>query len=128
MQTEHSESREDYLESILMLKKQKGAVRSIDIAEHFSYSRPSISRAMSILRADGMITMDRNGYIELTSDGLKIANSVYARHNILISFLSLLGISDKTAEADACRIEHVLSQESVNRIEEFVNKHKDNQA
>ena len=75
-----------------------------------------------------MITMDRNGYIELTSDGLKIANSVYARHNILISFLSLLGISDKTAEADACRIEHVLSQESVNRIEEFVNKHKDNQA
>ncbi len=128
MQTEHSESREDYLESILMLKNQKGAVRSIDIAEHFSYSRPSISRAMSILRADGMITMDRNGYIELTSDGLKIANSVYARHNILISFLSLLGISDKTAEADACRIEHVLSQESVNRIEEFVNKHKDNQA
>lgn len=124
MQAEHSESREDYLESILMLKNEKGAVRSIDIAEHFNYSRPSISRAMSILRNDGMITMDRNGYIELTGNGQKIANAVYARHNILISFLSLLGISDKTAEADACRIEHVLSQESINRIEEFVNKHK----
>ena len=125
MQTEHSESREDYLESILMLKNKKGIVRSIDIAEHFNYSRPSISRAMSILRTDGLITMDRNGYIELTNEGQKIANGVYARHNILISFLSLLGVSDKTAEADACRIEHVLSQESINRIEEFVNKHEE---
>ncbi len=125
MQEEHSESREDYLESIIMLKREKGAVRSIDIAEHFNYSRPSISRAMSILRSDGMITMDKNGYIELTNEGQKIANAVYERHNILISFLSLLGISDKTAEADACRIEHVLSQESINRIEEFVNKNKE---
>ena len=124
MQTEHSESREDYLESILMLKGQKGNVRSIDIAEHFNYSRPSISRAMSILKTDGLITMDRNGYIELTNEGLKVASAVYTRHNILISFLGLLGISEKTAEADACRIEHVLSQESINRIEEFVNKHK----
>ena len=124
LQTEHSESREDYLESILMLKGQKGNVRSIDIAEHFNYSRPSISRAMSILKTDGLITMDRNGYIELTNEGLKVASAVYTRHNILISFLGLLGISEKTAEADACRIEHVLSQESINRIEEFVNKHK----
>ena len=120
MTSEHSESREDYLESILMLKSEKGVVRSIDIAEHFDYSRPSISRAMSILRSAGLITMDNNGFIELTEEGFREANAVYERHKLLISFLKKLGVSEETAEQDACRIEHVLSEESIGRIRDYV--------
>jgi Mn-dependent DtxR family transcriptional regulator len=120
MAVERSESREDYLESILMLKAEKGVVRSIDIAEHFDYSRPSISRAMSILRTAGLITMDNNGFIELTEEGMKEASAVYARHKVLIRFLEKLGVTTDIAEEDACRIEHVLSEESMDRIREFV--------
>ena len=120
MAVERSESREDYLESILMLKAEKGVVRSIDIAEHFDYSRPSISRAMSILRTAGLITMDNNGFIELTEEGMKEASAVYARHKVLIRFLEKLGVNTDVAEEDACRIEHVLSEESMDRIREFV--------
>ncbi|MBQ9420724.1 MAG: metal-dependent transcriptional regulator [Lachnospiraceae bacterium] len=120
MAVERSESREDYLESILMLKAEKGVVRSIDIAEHFDYSRPSISRAMSILRSSGLITMDNNGFIELTEEGMKEASAVYARHKTLIAFLEKLGVSAETAEQDACRIEHVLSEESMSCIRGFV--------
>ena len=120
MAVERSESREDYLESILMLKAEKGVVRSIDIAEHFHYSRPSISRAMSILRSSGLITMDNNGFIELTEEGMKEASAVYARHKTLITFLKKLGVSAETAEQDACRIEHVLSEESMSCIRGFV--------
>ena len=120
MAVERSESREDYLESILMLKAEKGVVRSIDIAEHFDYSRPSISRAMSILRTAGLITMDNNGFIELTEEGMKEASAVYSRHKILIRFLEKLGVNTDVAEEDACRIEHVLSEESMDRIREFV--------
>ncbi len=120
MAVERSESREDYLESILMLKAEKGVVRSIDIAEHFDYSRPSISRAMSILRTAGLITMDNNGFIELTEEGMKEASAVYSRHKVLIRFLEKLGVTTDIAEEDACRIEHVLSEESMDRIREFV--------
>ena len=120
MAVERSESREDYLESILMLKAEKGVVRSIDIAEHFDYSRPSISRAMSILRTAGLITMDNNGFIELTEEGMKEASAVYARHKVLIRFLEKLGVTTDIAEEDACRIEHVLSEESMDRIRDFV--------
>ncbi len=126
MRTDHNESREDYLESILILKKKYGAVRSIDIADYFSYSRPSISRAMSILRTDGLITMNRNGYIELTEDGRAIAEAVFTRHKVLIAFLKQLGISEETAADDACRIEHVLSDESIQKITEFVEANKNN--
>ena len=126
MHNEHNESREDYLESILILKKKYGAVRSIDIADYFNYSRPSISLAMSILRTDGLITMNRNGYIELTDDGRKIAESVYTRHKILIAFLKQLGVSEESAADDACRIEHVLSDESIQRITEFVKTNESN--
>ena len=122
MAIDRSESREDYLESILMLKAEKGVVRSIDIAEHFDYSRPSISRAMSILRSAGLITMDNNGFIELTEEGQKEAEAVYGRHTILINFLQKLGVSDDVAEQDACRIEHVLSEESMDCIRAFLKK------
>lgn len=120
---EHSESREDYLESILILKNKKGAVRSIDIAEYFSYSRPSVSRAMSILRNEGLITMDKSGFIELTDFGAEKARDVYSRHEVLISFLELLGVSEPASVRDACRLEHVLSQESMDCINSFVNSH-----
>ena len=117
-----NESKEDYLEAIFVLKNQRGAVRSIDIANHFGYSRPSISRAVSILRKDNLISVDESGYIDLTADGLAMAEGVYSRHTTLIEFLMKLGVSEDVAENDACRIEHVLSQESMDRIKEFIDK------
>ena len=116
-----NESREDYLESILVIKREKGAVRSIDIANHFGYSRPSISRAVGLLRKDELVVVDDSGYIELTPKGKEMAKGVYSRHRTLIRFLNKLGVSPETAEADACRIEHILSEESMDRIKAFVN-------
>ena len=116
-----NESREDYLESILVIKREKGAVRSIDIANHFGYSRPSISRAVGLLRKDELVVVDDSGYIELTPKGMEMAKGVYSRHRTLIRFLDKLGVSPETAEADACRIEHILSEESMDRIKAFVN-------
>ena len=115
-----SESREDYIESILILKRERGAVRSIDIANHFGYSRPSISRAVGLLRKEGLLNVDDSGYIELTPRGMELAKGVYSRHRTLIKFLEKLGVSAETAENDACRIEHILSQESMERIKEFI--------
>ena len=115
-----NESREDYIESILILKRRKGAVRCIDIANYFGYSRPSVSRAVGILKKDGLIYVDANGYIELTEEGLILAESVYDRHRTLSEFLDRIGVSADTAEKDACRIEHVVSQESMDRISEWI--------
>ena len=115
-----NESREDYIESILILKRRKGAVRSIDIANYFGYSRPSVSRAVGILKKDRLIYVDANGYIELTEEGLILAESVYDRHRTLSEFLDRIGVSADTAEKDACRIEHVVSQESMDRISEWI--------
>ena len=117
-----NESREDYIESILMIKREKGAVRSIDIANHFGYSRPSISRAVGLLRKDNLVVVDDSGYIELTPKGMELAKNVYSRHRMLIRFLEKLGVSPDTAEIDACRVEHILSEESMDRIRDFVNK------
>ena len=117
-----NESREDYIESILIIKREKGAVRSIDIANHFGYSRPSISRAIGLLRKDNLVVVDDSGYIELTPKGLELAKNVYSRHRMLIRFLEKLGVSSATAETDACRVEHILSEESMDRIRDFVNK------
>ena len=115
-----NESKEDYIESILIIKREKGAVRSIDIANHFGYSRPSISRAVGLLKKDGLINVDESGYIELTHDGMELAKSIYSRHRTLIRFLEKIGVSPETADADACRIEHILSEESMQRIRDFV--------
>ena len=120
MAEKNSESREDYIESILILKRERGAVRSIDIANHFGYSRPSISRAVGLLRKDKLINVDDSGYIELTPEGLELAKGVYSRHRTLLKFLEKLGVTPEVAENDACRIEHILSQESMDRIREFV--------
>lgn len=116
------ESGEDYLETILIINQRKGAVRSIDIANELNYSKPSISRAMGILKDRGYILMDRQGYISLTEEGQLYANHVYERHQLLTKFFSLLGVDEETAEQDACRVEHVLSRDSVSKIQEFMDK------
>ncbi len=112
------ESGENYLETILVLKQEKGAVRSIDIAQRMNFTKPSISRAMSLLRENGYITMDESMFIELTDAGMEIAQRIYERHTLLTQFLERLGVSPETAAHDACKIEHDLSDESFEKIKE----------
>lgn len=110
------ESAEDYLEMILMLTEQKGAVRSIDIASGLSVSKPSVSFAMKNLREDGYIQMDRDNYITLTDKGLEIAQRIYDRHKAITAFLVKLGVDENTARVDACKIEHDISPETYTAI------------
>ncbi len=110
------ESAEDYLEAILMLAQKQGEVRSIDIVNWLEYSKPSVSVAMKRLRENGYIEMDSGGYITLTDEGRAIAERVYERHQVLSRMLMDLGVSQETALKDACRMEHVLSQESFDKI------------
>ena len=105
-------SGEDYLEAILMLKEQKGMVRSIDVVRHLNYSKPSISRAMSRLRENGYITMDKEGWLELTDAGRAIAEQIYERHRLLTEWLTALGVTPEVARTDACRMEHDVSPET----------------
>lgn len=114
------ESAENYLETILMLKEERGAVRSIDIVRHMNFSKPSVSRAMSLLRENGYVTMDKDGYIELTDSGMEIASTIYERHCLLTSWLTRLGVSPETAAADACRMEHALSPETFQKLKEHI--------
>ena len=110
------ESGEMYLETIYILLKNKSYVRSIDIAEYMNYSKPSVSIAMKRLRENGYIDMEAEGYIELLPPGLEIAQNIYSRHRLLTSFLMQLGVSEETASADACKIEHDISEESYGKI------------
>lgn len=112
------ESAEDYLERILMLRQQKGVVRSIDIAHELDYTKASVSVAMKRLRENGYIQMDASGAITLLPPGEEIAERIYARHQLLTEFLIQLGVSPENASADACKIEHDISQESYDRIQE----------
>ena len=116
------ESGEMYLESVLVLSRKKGAVRSIDVAEYLKYSKPSVSRAMSILRAENYIVFDRNGYIILTDKGRTVAEKIYERHNVLTTLLTSIGVSPETAVEDACRIEHVISDETFNAVKNKMKK------
>lgn len=104
------ESGEDYLEAILVLQERKGNVHSIDVAQHLGYTKPSVSRAMSILKASGHITMEKDGRLELTEEGARVARSIYERHELLTAWLIRLGVSPETAAEDACKIEHDISQ------------------
>lgn len=106
------ESAENYLETILILSKEIGGVRSIDIVNELSYSKPSVSIAMKNLRESGFVQVDKNGYITLTDKGRDIAETMYERHTVISRWLRFLGVSEKTAIDDACRIEHVISAES----------------
>ena len=110
---------EDYLETILELSKIKQVVRSIDIAQAMNYSKPSVSIAMKKLKEKQYVNIDDNGYITLTELGLKVAESVLERHEIISSVLIQLGVNDQTAYEDACRIEHDLSDETFQKIKEF---------
>ena len=112
------ESGENYLEAILILKERNGYVRSIDVAHELGFSKPSVSRAMSVLKKEGHIEMDGLNQILLTESGRKIAETIYERHQVLSKFLVSLGVDEKTAVNDACRIEHVISPKSFDKIKE----------
>lgn len=116
------ESGEMYLETILILS-QKGAVRSLDVAEYMHFSKPSVSRAMSLLKSGGFIVVDKNGFIELTDAGREVADSMYERHRLLTSFLVMLGVDEETAAEDACKIEHDISEKSFEAIKNHVKLH-----
>ena len=114
------ESGENYLETILILKLKNPEVRAIDIANELSFSKPSVSRALGILKKEQLIVIDQNGFIELTEHGLKRANNIYDRHLTIGKFLIKLGINKKTAEDDACKIEHIISEETFSAIKKQV--------
>ena len=116
------ESAENYLETILILHNRKGYVRSTDIATELGFSKPSVSVAMKNLRTNEYIIMDENGFISLTDKGMAIASSVYEKHTVLSRWLVSLGVDPKTATEDACRMEHVISQESFTTLKEHAEK------
>lgn len=114
------ESAEMYLETILILSKKSAHVRSIDICDHMGFSKPSVSRAVSLLKSGGYVTADKDGYLSLTDEGREIAEKIYERHNILTVLLTRLGVSEETAAQDACKLEHVLSDESMEAIKGYI--------
>ena len=111
-------SGEDYLEAILVLKRKKGMVRSVDVARHLDVSKPSVCHAVSTLKAGGFLTMDENSFLFLTDVGREVAESIYERHCFFTEKLIAAGVDPKVAEADACRIEHIISAESFERLKE----------
>lgn len=116
------ESGQMYLETIYVLSKTKNLVRAIDVCEHMGYSKPSVSRAMGILKKESLITIDPSGHIALTDKGREIAESMYERHTLLSSFLESIGVDKDTAAEDACRIEHCISEQSFEAIKKFTEK------
>lgn len=117
------ESKEDYLETILILQNRNGSVRSVDIATELDFSKPSVSVAMKKLRRDECISVDENGLITLTERGRKLAELIYKRHLLFSEWLISLGVGKDTATQDACRIEHVISTESFAAIRKYIEKH-----
>ncbi len=112
------ESGEMYLEAILVLSQRGRPVRSIDVCEYLGYTKPSVSRAMSLLRNGGYVTADRNNYLRLTEAGQSVAERIYERHRVLTQLFTTLGVSREAAVKDACRIEHVISDETFNAIKQ----------
>ena len=119
------ESGEMYLETIHILLKEKTVVRSVDISEHIGYSKPSVSRAVGVLKRHGYIAIDQDGYITLTDAGLAIGKKIYDRHTLLSSLLVRLGVSEETAAEDACKMEHAISDESFEAIKRYFAEHTD---
>lgn len=114
------ESAENYLEAILMIKKEKGSVRSIDIANHLNFTKPSVSVAMKSFREEGYIVVDEDGNITLTEKGLKIAERMYERHEIIAMALMALGVSEEVAYEDSCKVEHDISEQTFEKIKEYL--------
>lgn len=113
-------SGEDYLETILILQKQCGMVRSVDVARQMSVSKPSVCRAVAVLRGGGFLEMDEDHFLYLTDEGHKIAEEIYARHRFFTERLIVAGVDPETAEADACRLEHAISSESFSKLAKAV--------
>ncbi len=118
------ESAEMYLETIYVLTRQKSTVRSVDVAEALNYSKPSVSRAVGLLKNGGYLTVDKDGFLHLTDLGTEIGQKIYDRHTLLENFLCSMGVSPATAEEDACKMEHAISDETFRAIQEFVQKMK----
>ena len=118
------ESAEMYLETIYQLSMQKPSVRSVDVAEALQYSRASVSRAVGLLRQDGYLEMDGDGFLSLTELGRTTAEKIYERHTVLTAALMALGVNEETASEDACRIEHVISEETLSAIIEHMKKYE----
>ena len=116
------ESAENYLEAILMLKEQKGFVRSIDVANELSFTKASVSVAMKSFRQEGYIEINGDGHINLTEKGLAIAEKIYERHKLFAKALIALGVDEKTAYEDSCRLEHGISEQSFGKIKEYLAK------
>ena len=117
------ESAEMYLEAIYQLQRQRGSVRSVDVAEFMGYSKPSISRAVGLLKQGGYLQMEKDGSLTLTETGLATAQKVFERHEILTNLLMRLGVSGETAAEDACKMEHVLSDETFEAIKRHMTQH-----
>lgn len=109
-----------YLETIYVLSKKNAVVRSIDVADYMGYSKPSISRAVSLLKKNGYVVMNEDSSLSLTEIGKKTAEKIYERHNVLMQFLKGLGIDEQTADEDACKMEHVISDKTLAAIKKFV--------
>ncbi len=116
------ESAEMYLETIYVLSQKTGSVRSIDVAEHMGYSKPSVSRAVGLLKQGGYLNMGEDGYLTLTDEGQRTAKKIFERHTVLSKFLAFIGVEDEIASKDACKIEHVVSDETISAINNFLNK------
>lgn len=116
------ESGEMYLETIYLLSKEKSSVRAIDVSEYMGFSKPSVSRAVGLLRDAGLLEVDKNGFLILTEQGLSKANKIYERHTILTSFLANLGVNEDIAADDACKIEHHISDDTFEAIKKYMSE------
>ncbi len=114
------ESGEMYLETIYVLQKKTNAVRSLDVAEYMGFSKPSVSRAVGILKSGGFINVDKSGFLTLTESGREVACKIYERHTLISKFLVSLGVSESVATEDACKMEHYISDDSFNAIKKHI--------
>lgn len=121
-------SGEDYLEAVLVLQKEKGMVRSVDLARHMGFSKPSISHAVGVLKNGGFLTVDEDGYLHLTEDGREVAEKIYERHQFFTEQLVAVGVDRETAERDACRTEHAISEETFQKLKASVEKQSNDTA
>ena len=121
-------SGEDYLEAVLVLQKKKVMVRSVDLARHMGFSKPSISHAVGVLKNGGFLTVDDDGYFHLTEDGREVAEKIYERHQFFTEQLVAVGVDRETAERDACRIEHAISEEAFQKLKASVEKQSNDTA
>ena len=121
-------SGEDYLEAVLVLQKKKVMVRSVDLARHMGFSKPSISHAVGVLKNGGFLTVDEDGYFHLTEDGREVAEKIYERHQFFTEQLVAVGVDRETAERDACRIEHAISEEAFQKLKASVEKQSNDRA